>query len=109
MEASVIDCDMQFHLQRGPAFEHTRRVIVCICQGVSDRQVRLAVLTGAGTLRQVAASCEAGRGCGACHEQIREMIGEATSPANDNRPRMSSPESEPATAPCCAAYAPLGR
>jgi bacterioferritin-associated ferredoxin len=74
-------------------------VIVCICRGVSDRQVRLAVLTGAGSLREVAASCNAGRGCGACHEQIKEMIAsEAVDPANDNRPARKLPEM---MAVCC--------
>lgn len=62
-------------------------VIVCICRGVSDRQVRLSVLGGASTVREVGAHCQAGRGCGACHEQIEGMIAEAaTCPANDNRP-----------------------
>jgi bacterioferritin-associated ferredoxin len=77
---------MQFHLQRAPTASHTGWVIVCICRGVSDRQVRLAVLGGACTLREVALSCNAGRGCGACHEMVRDMIDEGTRPANDNRP-----------------------
>jgi bacterioferritin-associated ferredoxin len=58
-------------------------VIVCICRGVSDRQVRLTVLNGASTIKEVAAQCQAGRGCGACHEQIEGMIAEVTCPAND--------------------------
>jgi bacterioferritin-associated ferredoxin len=49
-------------------------MIVCLCRGVSDRKVRLAVLEGAGTLKEVATRCGAGRGCGACHEQIRQLI-----------------------------------
>lgn len=80
-------------------------MIVCICRGVSDRQVRLAVLTGASTLRDVAVSCNAGRGCGACHEMIRDMIDEGTRPANDNRPG-AGPEAVAARCGSCAG-APL--
>ena len=49
-------------------------MIVCLCRGVSDGKVRLAVREGASTLKEVAARCAAGRGCGACHEQIHELI-----------------------------------
>jgi bacterioferritin-associated ferredoxin len=74
-------------LQERGAFDTLVFVIVCICRGVSDRQVRLAVLNGASTVREVGAMCNAGRGCGSCHEQIDGMITEgATAPANDNRP-----------------------
>jgi bacterioferritin-associated ferredoxin len=48
-------------------------VIVCLCRAVSDRVVRLAVAQGARTVAQVAKSCGAGRGCGACHEDIRRL------------------------------------
>jgi bacterioferritin-associated ferredoxin len=54
-------------------------MIVCLCRGVSDGKVRLAVLEGASNLKEVSARCAAGRGCGACHEQIRDLI-EAHSP-----------------------------
>jgi bacterioferritin-associated ferredoxin len=57
-------------------------VIVCICRGVSDRQVRLAVANGASTLRDVRTMCDAGRGCGACHEQIQGMLPSACSNAD---------------------------
>ena len=59
-------------------------MIVCLCRGVSDRQVRLAIANGAASLREVAATCHAGRGCGACHEQIEGML-PAQPMANDNR------------------------
>jgi bacterioferritin-associated ferredoxin len=49
-------------------------MIVCICRAVSDRKVRLAVLGGARSLREVGAACGAGRGCGSCHEEIAGII-----------------------------------
>lgn len=49
-------------------------MIVCLCRGVSDRVVRLAAQEGARTLPQVAKACGAGRGCGGCHQAIREIV-----------------------------------
>lgn len=49
-------------------------VIVCLCRAVSDRTVRLAAQDGARSLKQVAAACGAGRGCGSCHGAIEEII-----------------------------------
>jgi bacterioferritin-associated ferredoxin len=71
-------------------------VIVCICRGVSDRQVRLAVANGAATLREVRAMCDAGRGCGSCHEQIQGMLGTGCS------------GNEPCPAAGCASSVPQG-
>jgi bacterioferritin-associated ferredoxin len=51
-------------------------MIVCLCRGVSDRKVRLAVLAGAASLSAVARACDAGRGCGACHEEIERLVDE---------------------------------
>ncbi|MDX2021205.1 MAG: (2Fe-2S)-binding protein [Deltaproteobacteria bacterium] len=57
-------------------------MIVCICRGVSDRSVRLAVMQGARSLPDVSAACGAGTGCGACHEMIEQMANEASSGNN---------------------------
>jgi bacterioferritin-associated ferredoxin len=56
-------------------------MIVCLCRGVSDRKVRLAVLAGAASLSAVARACDAGRGCGACHEEIERLLDEGTGDA----------------------------
>lgn len=57
-------------------------MIVCHCQGVSDRQVRQAVREGARSVRQVARVCRAGRMCGGCRPVIGEIIAsEAAEPA----------------------------
>jgi bacterioferritin-associated ferredoxin len=60
-------------------------MIVCLCRGVSDRKVRLAVLAGATSLSAVARACDAGRGCGACHEEIERLVDEGAM-ANDGGP-----------------------
>lgn len=49
-------------------------MIVCLCRGVSDRVVRLAVAQGARSVEEVGARCGAGHGCGGCHEAIEEMV-----------------------------------
>lgn len=49
-------------------------MIICLCEGVSDREIALAVKTGATTLEQVAQSCRAGTSCGSCHDQIVKII-----------------------------------
>lgn len=49
-------------------------MIVCLCEGVSSRQIATAVNDGAQTVEDVSAKCRAGLGCGACHEQIAELI-----------------------------------
>jgi bacterioferritin-associated ferredoxin len=49
-------------------------LIVCHCQGVSDRSIREAVREGARTVGQVARACRAGRMCGGCRPAICEII-----------------------------------
>jgi len=57
-------------------------VIVCHCQGVSDRSIRQAVHEGARSVRQVARVCRAGRMCGGCLPVISEIIAaESSEPA----------------------------
>jgi bacterioferritin-associated ferredoxin len=52
-------------------------MLLCLCKGVSDRVVRLAVANGAQTIDGVAARCGAGTDCGACRPMIHDLIEEA--------------------------------
>jgi bacterioferritin-associated ferredoxin len=57
-------------------------LIICHCQGVSDRTIRKAVREGARSVGQVGRLCRAGRICGGCRPAICEIIAaEATDPA----------------------------
>lgn len=47
---------------------------VCQCRGVTDRQVRGAVVEGCTTLRSVAAATGAGTACGGCISTIRDLV-----------------------------------
>jgi bacterioferritin-associated ferredoxin len=49
-------------------------VIVCHCKGISDRDIRAAVRSGAACRHTVGARCAAGTGCGGCHAVIDEII-----------------------------------
>ncbi|MCA9705328.1 MAG: (2Fe-2S)-binding protein [Myxococcales bacterium] len=52
-------------------------MIVCLCKGVSSRTILDEVRRGACTVKSIAQACEAGRDCGSCVPQIRELIGTA--------------------------------
>jgi bacterioferritin-associated ferredoxin len=47
---------------------------VCICNAVTDREVRAAIESGASTREAVTAACQAGGDCGACHGMIEQMV-----------------------------------
>jgi bacterioferritin-associated ferredoxin len=57
-------------------------MIVCVCDGASDRQVASAILHGANSLTDLQRS-GIGTGCGACHEVLENRVrsGEAPSSA----------------------------
>ncbi len=57
-------------------------MIICICRGVSDRQVRQAVDDGASCLRQLEARCIGDR-CGMCVDSLRDLIAEQTERTGD--------------------------
>lgn len=49
-------------------------MLVCHCNGVSDRTIRNVIRSGAETPVQVARACGAGAGCGGCIEAVRDLI-----------------------------------
>jgi len=50
-------------------------MLVCVCRGVSDREVREVLARGASTLRDVGRACGAGTDCGSCRDLLRKMLG----------------------------------
>jgi len=62
---------------------------VCICNAVTDRQIKAAVQEGYGTFKKIQQQLDVGTGCGKCECHAKEVILEAT---NDKRKaRVSSP------------------
>ena len=55
-------------------------VFVCLCKVVTDGQVEDAIRGGADSVDEVGEECGAGTGCGACHEQIQDMIDRSACP-----------------------------
>lgn len=72
-------------------------MLVCHCNGASDRKIRRAIRAGAATASQVGQACGAGTCCGGCVELIDELISSEraareanTTPSSPNtdRPRL---------------------
>jgi bacterioferritin-associated ferredoxin len=49
-------------------------MFVCLCLGVTSREVADAAQKGAGTSKEVAAACGAGSDCGRCRPTVRALI-----------------------------------
>lgn len=49
-------------------------MLVCHCNGVSDRSIRKAVRKGAGSIREVARMSGAGACCGGCRPAVRDIL-----------------------------------
>jgi len=49
-------------------------MLICHCNGISDRTIRGAIRNGARTPAEVARSCGAGSGCGGCLSAVRDLI-----------------------------------
>ena len=60
---------------RGEPEKHTEGQIVCECFGVTDLEIKQAVLeNNFTTIEEVTNYTKAGGGCGNCHEKIQEII-----------------------------------
>ena len=49
-------------------------MIICQCNGISDRAIRKAVRDGASNRNEVVLACTAGMACGGCVSAIEEII-----------------------------------
>ncbi|HVW44817.1 MAG TPA: (2Fe-2S)-binding protein [Amycolatopsis sp.] len=47
----------------------------CICAAVTVAEVHRCIDGGACTVEEIGDQCEAGTGCGGCHERLETMIG----------------------------------
>jgi bacterioferritin-associated ferredoxin len=70
-------------------------MLVCVCRGISDREVRDVLARGATTLREVGRACGAGADCGSCRDLIRTMLAPCA-PRGCEIPAASAPSSSSA-------------
>lgn len=49
-------------------------MIICQCNGVSDRTIRKAIRNGASSHKDIFRACTAGMDCGSCAPAIDEII-----------------------------------
>jgi bacterioferritin-associated ferredoxin len=56
-------------------------MIVCVCEAVSDREVRATRDEGARSVEAIAEATGAGAGCGCCHGTIAKILAETARPS----------------------------
>ncbi len=49
-------------------------MIVCLCKGITDADIRRAIAAGATTVSQLGASCGAGTECGGCRPVLYQLL-----------------------------------
>jgi len=49
-------------------------MLVCHCNGISDRTIRRTIRAGAKTVSEVKRACGAGGCCGSCNPAIRTLL-----------------------------------
>ena len=60
----------------GPFLQPVPAMYVCLCNGVTDRQVREAVTNGCGSVGELTMRTGCGANCGSCLEMAASMIAE---------------------------------
>ncbi|MDG1480730.1 MAG: (2Fe-2S)-binding protein [Myxococcota bacterium] len=48
-------------------------MIICLCHGVSDREVKSLIEHGTTSVRDIGKKCHAGTDCGSCARTIRRL------------------------------------
>lgn len=51
-------------------------MIVCLCRGLSERELRRMVAAGAQSTEAISAACGAGADCGACLSMLDRLVDE---------------------------------
>ncbi len=74
-------------------------MLVCFCNGVSDRRIRRLVREGASSWREVARACGAGASCGACRPTVHALVEETRSEPVTGEPDVAGPLSADSIAP----------
>jgi bacterioferritin-associated ferredoxin len=52
---------------------------ICLCHGVTDREIRFCIQDGAGSMRELRRKLKVGTQCGKCACHVRAILEEETS------------------------------
>ncbi len=61
-------------------------MIVCLCEAVSERQVREVIGSGCQSVKEVGRACGAGTSCGVCCSMVRDLIAEQRGRSSQRKP-----------------------
>ena len=64
---------------------------VCICNGITDKQIRRAAEAGVRDIRQLQSTLGVATGCGSCKQQATEILGEHRTAPRDFPPVIYTP------------------
>lgn len=68
---------------------NVKTMYVCLCKGVTDRDIRKAVAEGASSLREVRDCTGAMTQCGRCRQSTREVLQESLIQAVQHYPAVA--------------------
>lgn len=66
-------------------------MIICICHGVSDRQIHQAIREGACSLEEISRCNGAGSDCGSCIKKLRKMVDSQPIAERETHPAIEAP------------------
>jgi len=66
-------------------------MVVCLCKGISDKQIRQLVEAGVTSAREVMSRCRAGTDCGTCVLQVRAVVEETLAEVAEAFPDEDEP------------------
>ena len=58
-------------------------MIVCLCRGLSDTELKATIRRGATSVSELASACGAGGDCGSCVNNQRELVDEVCPHSSD--------------------------
>ena len=64
---------------------------VCICNGITDKQIRRAAKSGVSNITQLQSTLGVATGCGKCKQQAAEILGEVRPASRDFEPVIYTP------------------
>jgi bacterioferritin-associated ferredoxin len=66
-------------------------MIVCVCNNVSDRQIRKAVDAGMDSMLEMRLQLQVGTDCGKCHSCAKRVLRESLEDARQEQPLLFQP------------------